>query len=217
MGLRVKICGITSVEDALVAVDADADALGFVFCDSSPRHIQVSTAARIIAELPPLVAKVGLFVNATAEYIREVVDTTGIDTLQLHGDESPEFCRAFRLKVIKAFRVKDLSSLESLPAYKIDACLLDAFVADKQGGTGETFNWELARVATRLSSRVILAGGLTPANVAEAVRQVRPYAVDVSSGVEAKPGRKDPQKLRDFIQSAKAAWISPDRNLTSKQ
>ncbi|MBI4657631.1 MAG: phosphoribosylanthranilate isomerase [Verrucomicrobia bacterium] len=202
---RVKICGITNLGDAMAAVRAGADALGFVFYPASPRNVVEDIAATIIGELPPFVAKVGVFVNVSAEKIRHTVETCGLDTLQLHGDESTEFCRQFRMKVIKAFRVRDEQSLKEMAAYQSEAWLLDACVPGKLGGTGERFNWELAKQATTLSATVILAGGLTPENVAEAVRQVAPYGVDVSSGVELSPGKKDPIKLRDFIAAAKGS------------
>jgi phosphoribosylanthranilate isomerase len=196
---RIKICGITNVKDAVAAVEAGADALGFIFYDQSPRWIQPGDAAKIIRELPPLVAKVGVFVNPPEETVRQTIRESGIDTLQFHGDESPEFCRRFALKVIKAFRVRDEQSLHQMPEYKQEAWLLDTYVAGKLGGSGEQFNWELACQAVKLSQQVILAGGLTPQNVALAVRQVRPFAVDVSSGVEVAPGQKDHRKIQEFI------------------
>jgi phosphoribosylanthranilate isomerase len=205
MNVRVKICGITNLHDAMAAVEAGADALGFVFCEESPRRVDVKTAAEIIGQLPPFVARVGLFVNAPEDSIRQTAERCRLDTLQLHGDEAPEFCQRFRLSVIKAFRVRDESSLAALKSYAVSGFLLDAFVAGKLGGTGERFDWALARQAAETCPRVILAGGLTPENVALAVRQVRPYAVDVSSGVESKPGQKDHSKLVAFIQAAKSA------------
>jgi phosphoribosylanthranilate isomerase len=205
MSVRVKICGITNLDDAAAAIEAGADALGFVFCETSPRCLSLPTAARIIQELPPFVSKVGVFVNAPEAMIRTVLQQCGIDTVQLHGDESPEFCRRFGCKVIRAFRVRDEHTLERAVEYKGHAWLLDSFVPGQTGGTGKVFNWDLARRAVALCPGVILAGGLTPANVAEAVRQVRPYAVDVSSGVESKPGKKDHQRVRDFIRAAKSA------------
>jgi phosphoribosylanthranilate isomerase len=205
MSVRVKICGITRWDDALAAVEAGADALGFVFCEASPRCVTVSVAARIVEGLPPFVAKVGLFVNAPEAQIRRVAGACGLDTLQLHGEEPPEFCQRFTVKWIKAFRMRDESSLQALSAYRAAAWLLDSYVPGKAGGTGERFNWDLARRAAQICPRVILAGGLTPENVAEAVRRVRPYAVDVSSGVEREPGIKDEQKVRAFIEAAKSA------------
>jgi len=204
MNVKVKICGITNVEDALAAIEADADALGFMFYEKSPRNVVAKTARDIIRVLPPFVAKVGVFVNASEETVRKIIAPCGIDTLQFHGDETPEFCRKFApLKVYKAFRIQNLESLQPMPAYKADAWLLDSFATDKPGGTGAKFNWELAVEAKKLGRPVILAGGLTPENVAEAVQKVRPYAVDVSSGVESRPGKKDPMKMQAFVQAAK--------------
>jgi phosphoribosylanthranilate isomerase len=206
MSVKVKICGVTNAPDALAAWEAGADALGFIFYEPSPRHVPIRVAAEIIRELPPFVAKVGVFVNAAEEVVRRAVGECGIDTLQFHGDETPEFCRKFSpLKTYKAFRVENLESLSALPRYLTDAWLLDSFIAGKPGGTGAKFNWSLAVGSKKLGRPVILAGGLTPENVADAVRQVRPYAVDVSSGVESAPGKKDHARLRRFIESAKAA------------
>ena len=201
MRVRVKICGITSGDDALAALDAGADALGFMFFKDSPRHLQLSAARTIIGKLPPFIAKVGVFVDPSEKLVREAIEA-GIDTLQFHGDEPPDFCRRFSLRTYKAFRIKDASSLQALRDYDTSAWLLDAFVAGKQGGTGHVFNWELAVQAKNLGRPVILAGGLTPENVADAITAVAPYAVDVSSGVESAPGRKDPEKLRTFIERA---------------
>lgn len=205
MSVRVKICGLTSVPDALAAVAAGADALGFMFYPPSPRNVTVEQAAAIIRELPPLVAKVGVFVNPTEADVRGAIEGAGIDTLQFHGEESPEFCRRFGLKSIKAFRVKDEAFLASLDGYGSEAWLLDAYVAGQLGGTGARFNWDLATQAIARGGRVILAGGLTPENAAEAVRQVRPYGLDVSSGVESAPGRKDAGKIQRFLAAAKGA------------
>jgi len=203
--VRVKICGITSVGDAAAAVDAGADALGFMFYEQSPRLVSFKQAAEIIRELPPLIAKVGVLVNPSDEAVRRAIAETGIDTLQFHGEEPPDFCRRFGLKVIKAFRVRDAGSLAATDSYATEAWLLDSFVAGQHGGTGAQFNWDLAADAARRHNRVILAGGLSPANAAEAVRKVRPFGLDVSSGVESAPGRKDPAKVRDFIAAAKGA------------
>ena len=210
MIVKVKICGITQVPDALAAADAGADALGFMFYPESPRHVSLDAAAEIIRELPPFVAKVGVFVNASAEPVREAIDKCELDTLQFHGEETPDFCRQFGLKAIKAFRVRDKQSLEAMLAYASEAWLLDAFVPGKLGGTGERFDWELAKAAAARHRTVILAGGLTPGNVAQAVREVCPYAVDVSSGVESSPGKKDLAKLKSFIAAAKASGFGFD-------
>lgn len=202
--VKVKICGITSLEDALAAVEAGADALGFVFYPPSPRHILPEQAAEIIRRLPPFVQTVGLFVNAELSIVNATADRCGLDVVQLHGDESPGYCESVRRRVIKAFRVRDISSLDSLPQYQVSGCLLDAWSPAAPGGTGQSFNWEIAAAAAA-QRPIILAGGLTPDNVAEAVRRVQPYAVDVSSGVECAPGRKDIDKVRTFITRARQA------------
>jgi len=206
MTTRIKICGITNAADAVAAVEAGADALGFMFFANSKRHVSFRTAAEIIRELPPFVSKVGVFVNAPESVIRQAVAETGIDTLQLHGEEAPEFCARFApLKVIKAFRIRDHDSLRACLAYRDHAWLLDSFVDGAHGGTGVAFNWDVAGEATKLSRMVILAGGLKPESVADAVQRVRPYGVDVSSGVESAPGQKDHAKIRAFIAAARAA------------
>jgi phosphoribosylanthranilate isomerase len=205
MKLKVKICGITRVEDALESVEAGADALGFMFYEASKRNIAPELAAEIIRALPPFVAKVGVFVNAPEDFTRDVIARTGIDTLQLHGEETPEFCGRFApMKVIKAFRVRDRESLRECAAYRNFTWLLDSHVAGAQGGTGVAFDREIAAEAARHHARVILAGGLKADTVAAAVRQVRPFGVDVSSGVESAPGVKDHGKLRAFIAAARA-------------
>lgn len=205
MSLRIKICGITCRDDALAAVEAGADALGFVFYEGSPRQVATTTAAQIIGALPPLVAKVGVFVDATADQICQVIAECALDTVQLHGAEPPELCRRLPVKVIKAFRVQSLESLLDLPRYPTDAWLLDSYVPGQPGGTGARFKWDLAVEAKKLGRPIILAGGLTPGNVAAAVRQVRPFGVDVSSGVESAPGRKDIRKIQQFIEAARHA------------
>ena len=200
--VRVKICGITCVEDALTAIAAGADALGFVFHEPSPRHVFPEQAAAIIRALPPFVQAVGLFVNADIDGVNDVADLCRLDLVQLHGDEAPEYCDRVERRVVKAFRVQDISSLEPMKRYRVAGYLLDAYSPTVYGGTGLTFNWEVARVATQYGT-VILAGGLTPENVGQAVQAAVPYAVDVSSGVEAEPGKKDPDKVRQFIRAAK--------------
>jgi len=204
---RVKICGITSAADALHAIRCGADALGLVFYAKSPRCLSPEQARTIIGELPPFVTAVGLFVNQRAEEIRRIFEFCGLDAVQLHGDEAPEDCRLAPLRVIKALRVRDEASLADLDQYPVNAVLLDAWSPDSYGGTGLTFNWQLAARAAK-TRHIILAGGLTPENVAGAVRAVRPYAVDVSSGVESAPGRKDRQKVAAFIRNAKQAMES---------
>lgn len=204
---RVKICGITSAADALHAIHCGADALGLVFYAKSPRCLSPEQARTIIGELPPFVTAVGLFVNQRAEEIRRIFEFCGLDAVQLHGDEGPEDCRLAPLRVIKALRVRDEASLADLGQYPVNAVLLDAWSPDSYGGTGRTFNWQLAARAAK-TRHIILAGGLNPENVAGAVRAVRPYAVDVSSGVESAPGRKDRQKVAAFIRNAKQAMES---------
>jgi len=205
MSIRVKICGITRPEDAQAAVAAGADALGFMFWPESSRRISIAAAAAICRGLPPFVSKVGVFVNAAPAEVRRAVAACRLDAVQFHGDETPGFCARFVVPVIRAFRVSGPETLDRLGDYAVAAWLLDSHVAGQRGGTGVTFNWELAAAAVKLGRPVILAGGLTPANVAVAVRAVRPYAVDVSSGVEAAPGCKDPKKLRAFVRAAKGA------------
>ncbi|WP_041969974.1 phosphoribosylanthranilate isomerase [Geobacter sp. OR-1] len=200
--VRVKICGITRLEDALVAVAAGADSLGFVFYEKSPRNVSPQKAAAIIAQLPPFVQTVGLFVDADSERVNWVADFCGLDLVQLQGDETPDYCPEIKRRVIKAFRVKDAATLATLSRYQVAGYLLDAWSPDAHGGTGKSFDWSLARELSG-SRSIILAGGLTPENVRDALDIVHPYAVDVSSGVEAAPGRKDPEKIRAFIRAAK--------------
>ncbi len=200
--VRVKICGITSKEDALMAVEAGVDALGFVFCEKSPRCVTPQKAAAIIRELPPFVQSVGLFVDEEAEQVNWSADFCALDLVQLHGDEDPEYCLGINRRVIKAFRVKDVASLAGIKRFPVAGYLLDAWSPLAHGGTGRTFDWELAK-STGIAHRLILAGGLTPDNVAQALRIVSPYGVDVSSGVESAPGRKEPHKVREFIRLAK--------------
>lgn len=199
---KVKICGITNIDDALHAADCGADALGFVFFDKSPRCVSPEQARGIIAELPPFVAAVGLFVNEQPQRILEIAESCAIDVLQLHGDETPQDCLLSPHRVVKALRIKDESSLAPLGDYAVSALLLDAWVAGAYGGTGHVSNWELAAKAAE-THRIILAGGLNPDNVSKAVRAVRPYGVDVSSGVEDSPGRKNHEKVEAFIRAAK--------------
>lgn len=203
MSVKVKICGITNALDALAAIEAGADALGFMFYDKSPRHISIPQAAEVVSHLSPFVIKVGVFVDASEDLVMRAIGDCGLNLLQFHGNETPEYCTQFGLMSMKAFRIRDAESLKSLANYPTDAWLLDAFVADKLGGTGERFNWDLALKAKKAGRPIFLAGGLTPSNVAEAVAKVQPYAVDVSSGVEAEPGRKDHAKVREFIRAAK--------------
>ena len=203
MNVRVKICGLTRIQDALDAVGFGADALGFNFFRRSPRFVTSRAASRIIAELPPFVSKVGVFVNASRAEILRTIDASGIDTIQLHGDESPDFCEGFDVTVIKAFRIGSIGDLRQLPKFRTAGWLLDSAVPGQHGGTGAKGDWSLARKAVALGRPVLLAGGLNSHNVAQAIRQVRPFAVDVSSGVESSPGVKDTRKVRAFIRAAK--------------
>ena len=202
---KIKICGITNYDDASAAIDFGADALGFVFFKESPRNISPEKAATIIAKLPVFTATVGVFVNEPREEILRIVSQTGISIIQMHGEEPPEACILPR-KVIKGIRIKSIESLEPLKRYQglVSAFLLDTYAPRILGGTGLVFNWEIALEAKNFG-RVILAGGLTPENISAAVRLVRPYAVDVSSGVELEKGKKDHKKMRLFIERAKAA------------
>jgi phosphoribosylanthranilate isomerase len=205
MDTRVKICGITRLPDALAAVEAGADALGFMFYEASPRHVTFHAAAEIIRQLPSEPLKVGVFVNAPEDTVLRAIQECALTMLQFHGDEPPAFCTQFGLMSMKAFRVHGPESIKALTEYRTDAWLLDAHAPGKLGGTGETFDWKIASDAVRLGRPVFLAGGLTPANVGEAIRTVRPFGVDVSSGVESAPGRKDAGKIREFIAAAKRA------------
>jgi phosphoribosylanthranilate isomerase len=205
MTTRVKICGITNLADAQDAVAAGADALGFVFYDQSPRRITIPAVADITRRLPPAVLRVGVFVNAPAEFVTRAITGAGLSLLQFHGDEPPEFCTQFGLMSMKAFRMRDAGTLRELPKYQTDAWLLDAWVPDVVGGSGEKFNWDLAVEARKGGKPIFLAGGLTPENVADAVRRVQPFGVDVSSGVEISPGRKARAKVAAFIKAVKAA------------
>jgi len=204
---RIKVCGVTSLEDALLAVGLGADAVGFVFAPS-PRRVSPEAVRDIVAHLPPLVTKVGVFVNAPLNEIREIMEYCGLDLAQLHGEEPPELCAALFPRAIKAFRVKDESVLDLIPRYRAPAFLLEGYSSAGYGGVGCGFDWSLARRASSLG-RLILSGGLNPENVARAVREVRPYAVDVSSGVEREPGKKSPEKLRAFILACREAADGP--------
>jgi phosphoribosylanthranilate isomerase len=203
MSIRVKICGITRGEDALAAAAAGADAVGLVFADS-PRQVDTDRAHRIVALLPPFIKVVGLFVNAPAARVREVLGQVPLDLLQFHGAESPEDCRQYGRPYIKAIRMAPGVDVAAEAGRYPEACgiLLDAYDPQAAGGTGASFDW--TRVPRDLGRPLILAGGLTPENVAQAVRQVRPYAVDVSSGVESSKGIKDAARIAAFIRNAKS-------------
>jgi phosphoribosylanthranilate isomerase len=203
--VKVKICGITNVADGKAAADAGADAVGFIFCEDSPRWVAVETAAEISAALPPYLMRVGVFVDAPEDFVAGAIQRCGLTMAQFHGSEPQEYCGQFGVMAMKAFRVKDAASLEGIGAYRVDAVLLDSYVKGHAGGTGEKFNWDLAVEAKKFGKPIFLAGGLTAENVAEAIRATQPFGVDVSSGVEASPGRKDHDKVRRFIAAARGA------------
>lgn len=203
--IRVKICGITSVADAQVAVKAGADAIGLVFYAPSPRAVSIEQAREIAASVGPFVTVVGLFVNADESYICEVLANVGLHVLQFHGDESRKFCEAFQRPYMKAIRMRpELNVEQAIGDYpSASAILLDAYRPGVPGGTGETFDWQ--RVPTQASCPIVLAGGLTAENVALAIQSTHVYGVDVSGGVEFSPGKKDPQKVEKFIHNARHA------------
>lgn len=203
MSCRVKICGITSLDDALYAVNEGADALGFVFYEQSPRYVAPDVANAIVSQLPPFVIPVGLFVNATPDLVSSVVQGNARWIAQFHGDETAEECESHSVPYYKALRMKqDIDLFAELERYSSSlAILLDAYKHGVPGGTGETFNWEL--IPKKLSKPIILAGGLTPSNVKAAIAKVKPYAVDVSGGVEQSKGVKDRGKVAQFIYNAK--------------
>ena len=201
--VKVKVCGMTSLKDALVAVEEGADAVGFIFYKKSPRSVTRKLVREIVLELPPFVDIVGVFVDETAEQINKIADYCNLDMIQLHGDESPAFCKKIRRRVIKAFKVKDMQSVKKLSGFQVSGFLLDTFSEDLHGGTGKVFDWNLALPAKKFGP-VIMAGGMTPNNVRQAIQQIRPYGVDVCSGVESQPGVKDHKKVRAFLENAKA-------------
>ena len=205
MSVTVKICGITSEADALAATEAGADAIGLMFYEGSPRHVTLEQAKAISAALPPHVMRVGVFVNAEEAFVHQALTECMLNILQFHGDETPEECSRYPVMTLKAFRVQGEETLAQLEAYPSAGYLLDAYVKDALGGTGATFNWDLAVRAQEFGKPIFLAGGLTPENVAEAVRKVQPFGVDVSSGVEIEPGRKDAEQMRTFVAEAKGA------------
>ncbi|QJA06152.1 phosphoribosylanthranilate isomerase [Thermosulfurimonas marina] len=201
--VRVKICGIIRAEDARLAISLGAHALGFIFYPQSPRFISPEAAREIVRNLPPLVTTVGVFVNETPERIREIVEAVGLDLVQLHGDEPPEVARIFFPRVIKALRLASEEDLSRIEDYRgcVRGILIEPRVKGFYGGSGKTLDWDLARKAVEKGLPVLLAGGLSPENIREAVERVRPYGVDVNSGVERGPGRKDPEKLRALFRA----------------
>lgn len=204
MSVRIKICGVTRAEDALFAAALGVDAIGFNFASESPRRVDADRARAIGERLPPFLTRVGVFVNASPGEMLETARAAGLHVLQLHGEETPELCAGMRFPWYKAHRVGAGFLPESVTRWGGGTFLLDAAAAGRRGGTGRTFDWALAREAAA-HGRVILAGGLTPDNVARAIAAAEPYAVDVSSGVESAPGRKDETLLRAFVRSAREA------------
>jgi phosphoribosylanthranilate isomerase len=199
--VRVKVCGITNHQDASMAIELGADALGFIFAPS-PRGIAPEEARDIIRAIPPFVQAVGVFVDEDPVTIRRIVHLCGLDFVQLHGDESPDLCRELMPNAIKAFRLKDESSLSVIGPYRgrVRAILLDTYVEGKKGGTGRAFDWNLAIKAKGFQIPTILSGGLNPDNIAEAISLVRPFGVDVNSGIEASPGKKSPALMSELME-----------------
>lgn len=206
--MKVKICGITNTEDALKAIELGVDGLGFIFA-KSPRRIEPEKAAEIIRSFPPFVKSAGVFVNEEPSKIRQIVDLCGLDIIQFHGDEPPEVLAEFAPRAIKAFRLKDESSLEPIKSYqgKVRAILLDTYSDNKFGGTGKSFDWGLAIKAKALGIPLILSGGLSPDNIQEAIRAVKPYAVDINSGVEKGPGKKDHGLMTQLMENIRRVSI----------
>lgn len=202
----VKICGITNQDDATAAVEAGADALGFVFYKKSPRSVEPFVARQIIERLPPFVTPVGVFVNEDVAVVRRLMDDCGLALAQLHGDESTSYCLELKRPILKSLRVKDRSAFLALAEYcglaGVRGFVLDAFSDQAYGGTGQVIDWAVAAEAAK-AANILLAGGLTPDNVGKAIQAVQPYGVDVSSGVEREPGKKDHEKVRAFIRAAK--------------
>lgn len=207
--VRVKICGITNLEDALRSIDAGAHALGFNFYPPSPRYIEPSAARRIIEQMPTSILCVGVFVNLPdAEQVKRLASEAGVQAVQLHGDESPAYCQNLKdLFVIKALRVDRDFEPEQAAQYETEAVLLDGFSPDAYGGAGQVFDWSVARRTRQLVAKLFLAGGLNANNVAAAIESVQPYAVDACSGLESIPGRKDMAKVRAFIEAACEAGL----------
>ncbi len=205
---KVKICGITNLEDAQLALELGADALGFNFFSKSPRYLTPAAAAEITGQLQNAALKVGVFVNEEIAAVARCADEAHLDAVQLHGDEGRSYIAELRretsAKIIKAIRVRTDLDEEDLSAFDVDAVLLDAYSPNGYGGTGETFDWQRACRVRSVVPELYLAGGLTPENVRLAIRSVHPYAVDIASGVESRPGKKDPVKLKAFIANAKS-------------
>jgi len=199
---RIKICGITNKEDALEAAHLGVDALGFVFAES-PRRVIPRMVQEIVELLPPFISRVGVFVNEEREKVKEIAARCHLTTVQFHGEGCPSYCEGFREKTVKAFSIKDEAILETIPEYEVDAYLLDSYSPSRYGGTGNTFDWQIALKIKKFGVPIVLSGGLDPDNVKEAIERVRPYAVDVGSGVEVEEGKKDTEKLEDFVRKVR--------------
>ena len=198
--IKIKICAITNKEDALWAVDLKVDALGFIFADS-PRRVKPEIVQGIIELLPPFISSVGVFVNEDRKKVEEITESCGLTTLQFHGQESPSYCEGFKQKIVKALRIENKDILKKAVQYKdkVDAYLLDTYSPFAYGGTGKTFDWRIAKEIKEFGLPIILSGGLNPENIREAISEVEPYGVDVSSGVEERPGKKNMEKLINFV------------------
>ncbi len=203
--VKIKVCGLTNVEDAKASANLGVDFIGFVFAES-PRHVKKEEAKKIIGELPGTVKKAGVFVNEEIGIVEDIANFCGLDVLQFHGEEDPDYCLHFveQKEVFKAFRLKDKDDIIPIQSYRVSAYLLDTFVEGLYGGTGKTFNWQLAVEVKKFGCPIVLSGGLNAKNVGEVIRKVHPEIVDVSSGVEAVPGKKDPEKLREFVENVRA-------------
>lgn len=202
---KIKICGITNLEDAQSALSFGADAIGFVFAES-PRRVEPETAKSIMEDLKGRVLSVGVFVNEAVNEVARIADYCGLDAIQLHGEEDPQYCAQLKKRnIIKAFRIKDDTSLAPMRRYKdVFAYLLDAFSKEAYGGTGRTFDWNLAVKAKDIGRPIVLSGGLGPENIEEAIKAVRPYGVDISSSIETRPGKKDRKRMGELISAIKA-------------
>ena len=202
--VRVKFCGFTNLEDALAASRLGIHAIGFIFVKNSPRYIEPEEAAEITSKLAPFILRVGVFCNTSLSKIEEIASICKLDIIQLHGDEPPSFCKKIKekIRIIKALKIKGRESLDVITEYNFaDAILLDTYKEDMSGGTGETFDWDIAREARKFGIPVILSGGINPGNVKQAIEEVNPYAVDASSGIEKSPGVKDHELMARFIAS----------------
>ncbi len=203
----VKICGLTNLEDTLAAIELGADFLGFNFYSQSPRYLSYEKAKKIFQEIPPNIPKVGVFVNEEYENVIDLAQLLELDYLQFHGDESPDFCNQMGHPWWKAIRLENESDIEKIPQYDSEWVLIDAHVPGQYGGTGHKPDWDLVKRAKNLGKKIFLAGGLNPENIQLAIATVQPYAVDVASGVESKPGKKDFKKMEDFISRAKHSHL----------